>query len=34
MGTKENAYIGQPVVSNAVVHAVVEEQVGFYTFVE
>ncbi|KMZ59698.1 putative 50S ribosomal protein L21 [Zostera marina] len=26
VGTKENAYIGQPVVSNAVVHAVVEEQ--------
>lgn len=28
MGTKENAYIGQPVVSNAVVHAIVEEQVS------
>lgn len=28
MGTKSSLYIGEPVVTNAVVHAVVEEQVG------
>ena len=27
VGTKSNLYIGEPVVQNAVVHAVVEEQV-------
>lgn len=27
VGTKTNAYIGKPVVTNAAVHAVVEDQV-------
>ena len=29
VGTRTSAYIGKPVVTNASVHAVVEEQVGF-----
>jgi large subunit ribosomal protein L21 len=31
VGTRTSAYIGKPVVTNASVHAVVEEQVGFMT---
>ena len=31
VGTRTSAYIGKPVVTNATVHAVVEEQVGFMT---
>lgn len=30
VGTRTKAYIGQPVVTNAAVHAVVEEQVLFF----
>lgn len=30
VGTKTTTYIGKPVVTNAAVHAVVEEQVSYY----
>lgn len=37
MGTKTQTYIGKPVVTNAAVHAVVEEQVmhqiGYHPFI-
>lgn len=31
VGTKNSTYIGKPVVTNAAVHAVVEEQVIYYS---
>lgn len=32
VGTKTSTYIGKPVVPNAAVHAVVEEQVTYFRF--